>query len=167
MMLQGLIPSGDLSREMLQDRFLAGRFAEIRMLFYVGRDLQRWVDQCVEYAQRDPDLQDTGLTAASFIQLLIDHAPPEVRSKLAGWGVADFRSIFRRAIGLNSLFAEVPRLDELTPHFVRYYYRYADHLYQCRVAADNAAVADPDCFSYSLYASGEYSRMLERQWEVT
>ena len=167
MMLQGLLPAGDITHDTLQHRFLAGRFTEIRMLFYVGRDLERWVAQCVEFAQRDPDLQDAGLTATSFIQLLIDHAPSEIRSKLAGWGVADFRSIFRRAIGLNSLFSEAPRLEELNPHFIRYYYRYADQLYQCRLGAEGTALSDPGRFRFSLYASGEYSRMLERQWEAS
>lgn len=165
LMLEGLLPSSELAPEELQRRFLAGRFTEVRMLFYVGKDLERWVEQCLELAERDPDLRASGVAASSFIRLLVDHAPKSVRDKLSKWGVADYRSIFRRALGLKSVFAECPSFDQLTPAFIRYYYRYADHLYNCRLQTEEAATLSAAQFPFELYASGEYSRILERQWE--
>jgi hypothetical protein len=44
LMLQGLLPSGELSRDQLDRSVLEGRYCEIRMLFYVGKDLRRWIE---------------------------------------------------------------------------------------------------------------------------
>ncbi len=57
LMEQGLLPTGALSEDEIHTRLVDGRYTEIRMLFYVGKDLQRWLEQCVETAQRDPLLQ--------------------------------------------------------------------------------------------------------------
>lgn len=165
LMIEGLLPNSECTAEELQRRFLSGRFTEIRMLYYVGKDLERWVDQCLELVERDADLRGSGVSAASFMKLLVDHAPKSVREKLASWGVADFRSIFRRALALRAIFAECPRFESLTPAFIRYYYRYADHLYNCRIHTEEAATLPAVQFPFELFASGEYSRMLERQWE--
>lgn len=165
LMLEGLLPNGELTPEELQRRFLSGRLTEIRMLFYVGKDLERWVGQCVDLVEREEDLRSTGVSAGSFMKLLIDHAPKNVREKLARWGVADYRSIFRRALGLNAVFSECPSFEALTPAFVRYYYRYADHLYNCRLQTEAHVELAPEQFPFELFASGEYSRMLEREWE--
>lgn len=165
LMLEGLLPNGELTAEELQRRFLSGRLTEIRMLFYVGKDLERWVEQCVELVERDEVLRASGASAGSFMKLLIDHAPKNVREKLARWGVADYRSIFRRALGLNAVFAECPTFESLTPAFVRYYYRYADHLYNCRLQTEEHAELPAAQFPFDLFASGEYSRLLEREWE--
>ena len=43
--LQGLLPVKDESLERLEEIVLEGRFCEIRMLFYVGKDTARWIDQ--------------------------------------------------------------------------------------------------------------------------
>lgn len=165
LMLEGLLPNGELTADELQRRFLSGRFTEIRMLYYVGKDLERWIDQCMDLVERDEELRASGAAAASFIGLLIEHAPKTVREKLSRWGVADYRSIFRRALGLKALFSDCPRFESLTPAFIRYYYRYADHLYQCRLQIETFAELPAAQFSFDLYASGEYARMLERQWE--
>jgi hypothetical protein len=45
LMLQGLLPTGEQSSEELERTLLDGRYQEIRMLFYVGRDILRWIDQ--------------------------------------------------------------------------------------------------------------------------
>src|SRR5450631_2772489 len=49
LMLQGLLPAGEFTAEQLESRLVEGRFCEIRMLFYVGKDLVRWVEQCLEF----------------------------------------------------------------------------------------------------------------------
>jgi len=43
LMLQGLLPTGDRDRLALDRALLDGRYQEIRMLYYVGRDLVRWI----------------------------------------------------------------------------------------------------------------------------
>ena len=55
----------------------------------------------------------------------------------------------------------------LTDEFIRHYYRYADQLFQIRQG--EAAFTDIGQleFEFEIYASGEYSRMLEREWAET
>jgi hypothetical protein len=165
LMLQGLLPTGDLSRDQIETRLLDGRYCEIRMLFYVGRDLERWIEQCVEMTQRDPILAASGIGAPGFIQLLVEHPPEAVKEKLKKWGVADYKAIFTRAIGLNTLFAELPERTILSAEFIRHYYRYADHIFTCWQSGAASTSLPPKHFHFDLYASGEYSRMLEREWE--
>src|SRR5437899_227751 len=74
------------SRE-LRDRLLASRYAELRMLLFVGKDLFRWMSQCVDFAQRSDELQPRGLTEQSFAEFLIVQTPAEVQAKLRRWGV--------------------------------------------------------------------------------
>lgn len=165
LILQGLLPSSGQRPEDLEATFLRGRFVEVRMLYYVGKDLERWVEQCLEMAARDPRLASAGLTAGTFIQFLVEQAPDEIRAKLAEWGVADYRAIFRRAIGIKSMFTEAPDFACLTPQFIRYYYRYADKLYMCRLETEGCPPLPEGNVTVALYASGEYTRMLERQWD--
>src|SRR5579863_5505375 len=51
LMLQGLLPSGERSTDDLDKSLLEGRYCEIRMLFYVGKDLTRWIDQSLEHVE--------------------------------------------------------------------------------------------------------------------
>jgi hypothetical protein len=71
LMLQGLLPTETFTREQLDRTLLEGRFCEIRMLYYVGKDLVRWVEQCLEVVQREESLRNTGVEFQSFIALLI------------------------------------------------------------------------------------------------
>lgn len=56
LMLQGLLPSEERTQEELDRALLEGRYCEIRRLFYVGKDLVRWIEQCLEHVARQPDL---------------------------------------------------------------------------------------------------------------
>jgi hypothetical protein len=165
LMLQGLLPAGERSAEDLERSLLDGRFCEIRMLFYVGKDLLRWIDQCLDHIERDPGLAARGIRYQSFAAYLINHTPPNVQSKLRKWGVADYRAIFTRALGLNAVLADAPERNSLADDFIRNYYRYADQMFTCRQG--QAQFPDiSDCgFEFEIFASGEYSRMLEREWE--
>src|ERR1700693_6650335 len=58
--LQGLLPAGESSREDLDRALLDGRYSELRMLFYVGKDLARWIDQCLEFAERNRESLPAG-----------------------------------------------------------------------------------------------------------
>jgi hypothetical protein len=134
------------------------------MLFYVGKDLTRWMEQCMEVVDRDPDLRETGIQQESFSQLLVDSAPGPVQEKLRQWGVTDYRGIFRRALGLHAAFADLPDRELLPDSFVRSYHRYADALFACALDTASFARIRADDFAFELYASGEYSKLLETQW---
>jgi hypothetical protein len=129
------------------------------MLFYVGRDLIRWIDQCLELSDRE----GTGYTFQSFVSLLISHTPPAVQAKLRRWGVADYRSIFSRAIALNSMFAEAPPRLTLSNDFTRNYYRFTDQIFKMLMEGNHKEIG-PGELQFELFASGEYSRMLEEEW---
>lgn len=166
LMLQGLLPSGSLTREELDRKLLDGRFCEIRMLYYVGKDLLRWIEQCLDIVDRDEDLKRAGFGYQAFAGILIEDPPRNIREKLKQWGVADYRSIFTRSLGLNAIFNEVPQRYLLTDEFIRHYYRYADQLFACRQLLWSFGEIKPQQFEFDLYASGEYSRMLEREWSA-
>ncbi|HLJ18063.1 MAG TPA: hypothetical protein VKV15_26455 [Bryobacteraceae bacterium] len=164
LMLQGLLPSGDRTPDQLDLTLLEGRYAEIRMLFYVGKDVLRWIEQCLEFVGRDEELRGRGIKFQSLAAYLIQDPPPAAQKKLRKWGVADFKAIFSRALGLNAMFADAPDRSILTDDFVRNYYRYADLLFACRQQTVFAEMSSRE-FDFELYASGEYSRMLERSWQ--
>jgi len=165
LMLQGLLPAGELSPDELDRKLLDGRYCEIRMLCYVGRDLVRWLEQCMELVERDERLRNRGIQLQSFASMLSEDPPPSVREKLCKWGVADYRHIFSRALGLNAIFANPPSRDDLSAEFIRHYYRFADQIYRCQLSLH--AFTEINCrnFTFELYASGEYTRILEREWE--
>jgi hypothetical protein len=165
LMLSGLIPNDGTEEEALKRRLLNGRYAELRMLYFLGKDVVRWMDQCVDWASRVPELGEAELTPQSFAGLLTDNPPERVRQKLTCWGVADYVSIFARAVGLNALFAEPPALTLLGEDFLRGYHRYADHLFRCFMESHPYSSIHNANFTFDLYASGEYSKLLESQWE--
>jgi hypothetical protein len=134
------------------------------MLFYVGRDLLRWIDQCLDYAEMDPDVKARGYKFQSFAGFLVENPPSRVVEKLKQWGVADYKAIFQRAIGLNCVLAEAPERNLLAGEFIRNYYRYADHMYLCRQHSTTYPDLPVGEFDFELYASGEYARILEREW---
>lgn len=164
-MLQGFLPNNEFSAADLDRKLLDGRFCEIRMLYYVGKDLTRWIEQCMDVVNRDPELQLEGLKEQSFANMLIDDPPEDVREKLRKWQVADYRSIFSRALGLNVVFAEAPVRTDLADSFVRHYYRFADQMFNCYQGLQTSRQLRSQSFPFDLYASGEYSRMLEREWQ--
>ena len=164
LMLQGLLPSGDRTTDELDRTLVEGRFSEVLMLFYVGKDLLRWIDQCLECIARDPELRQKDIRYQSFAALLVNHTPEAVRAKLRRWGVADYRAIFTRALALNVIFAGAPERGSLSNEFIRNYYRYADQVFACRQSQGKFTGIEHLGFSFEIFASGEYSRMLEREW---
>ncbi len=162
--LSGLIPSDGTDPAELTRRLLAGRYSEIRMLFFLGKDVFRWIDQCLECAARIPELNSGDTYPQSFAALLTKNTPVAVADKLVQWGVADYVSIFSRAIGLNAQFSAPPSFESLAPGFLRSYHRYADVLFRCFMDSQAHRVLDSANFRFQLYASGEYSRMLESEW---
>src|SRR3954465_8998387 len=59
LMLGGLIPSDGSDHEELNRRLLLGRCGEVRMLYFLGKDVFRWIGQCVECAERIRELKNT------------------------------------------------------------------------------------------------------------
>jgi len=162
--LQGLLPAGESTREDLDRALLDGRYSELRMLYYVGKDLARWIEQCLEFAERSQDAFSRSTCYQSFAAFLVQDAPPDVQAKLRKWGVADYKSIFSRALGLHTMFAAAPPREMLSDEFVRSYFRYADQIFQTKQAECDFSPINSREFDFELYSSGEYSRMLERSW---
>ncbi|MGA2040308.1 MAG: hypothetical protein ABSH42_13610 [Bryobacteraceae bacterium] len=165
LMLAGLTARDGTEDEVLRRRVLTGRYAEVRMLFFIGKDVMRWLEQCAEWASRVPELQGACLRRQSFARLIASCPPEEVQEKLTRWGVTDYLAIFSRAIGFNALFGEPPPLELLSRDFLSNYHRYGDLLYQCFLDAETHCAITTANFRFQLYASGEYSRLLESQWE--
>jgi hypothetical protein len=166
LMLSGLIPGDGSDRGDLKRKLLAGRYAELRMLFFLGKDIFRWLDQCMDWSARIPELKGDEIQPQSFAGLLTANPPEPVKEKLLRWGVADHVSIFSRSIGVNALFAEPPGVDSLTENFLRNYHRYGDFLFRCYMDSQPHRALGPENFHFALYASGEYSRLLESEWEA-
>jgi len=164
LMLQGLLPNEEFSISQLQELLIEGKVCEIRMLYYVGKDLLRWIDQCVEVSGAEAPLTAPYYTARSFAEFLVEQTPPDVKEKLKLWGVQDYKSIFSRAIGLNSVFGVAPSRDNVSDEFIRSYHYYSDELYAAWRSLEDYTPIMPAIFSFELFASAEYSRMLEKQW---
>ncbi len=164
LMLHGVLPNEHLAEDELTRRLLEGRLCEIRMLYFVGKDLLRWIEQSMGFISRVDRLAGMGIKEQSFAGLLVEFPPRGVEAKLLHWGVRDFRAIFSRALGLNLIFRQPPSLAVITDRFMHHYYRYADHLYACGQSLDPYTVIGAENFHFELYASGEYSRLLEQEW---
>jgi hypothetical protein len=162
--LQGLLPAGEASRDDLDRALLDGRYSELRMLFYVGKDLARWIDQCIEFVESNRKRLPDGICYQSVADLLTQNAPQAVQAKLRKWGVGDYRAIFSRALGLHCMFADAPSREILSDDFVRNYFRYADQIFTMKQGETPFALLPATDFVFELYSSGEYARMLERSW---
>jgi hypothetical protein len=151
-----------MDEDELESRLLEGRYCEIRMLFYIGRDIVRWVEQCEDSFKRSSEPQKDDIRFQTFISLLTETPPGNIAQKMQRWGVVDFKRVFSRAVGLNCVFADLPPFAVLAAEFVRDYYRYSDHIFSCRQAGSSFSTLDPASVAFEVYASGEYSEMLER-----
>ena len=164
LMLNGLLPHDESSEDELTRKLIEGRVCEIRMLFFVGKDLLRWVAHCLDFVSSVPELKSAGIREQSFAEFLVQSPPEQVRTKLRGWGVFDYKSIFSRAIGLNAVFHEPPDENSVSSEFIRNYFRYADHMFACRQQMQAFTELTVENFHFDIYASGEYSRILEKSW---
>src|ERR1700690_1638660 len=76
-----------------KEPLLRGRYAEFRMLCFTGKDVMRWVAQCVDFASRDEALACGGIAPQSFSDLLVNRTPPAVAERFESWGVTDYRRV--------------------------------------------------------------------------
>lgn len=162
--LQGFLPRAEGSAEDLDQQLVRGRYAELRMLYYIGKDIMRWTEQCAETASSSGAFEGRRIRAETFAVFLVQYVPPHVRTKLEGWGVLDFCSLFRRSIGLHAVFRDVPPPESLSPGFLRRYHRYLDQWYEQRLRDSAFDRPQENEFTFDLYASGEYTLMLEQSW---
>jgi hypothetical protein len=156
-------PAIDDEEELFR-RVLIGRYQEIRMLLFLGKDLFRWMQQCVDFVSRSAET-NLRVNEQSFAALVVESPPPAVQLKLDKWGVSDRRAIFSRAIGVNSLFSSPPPSDTLAPVFLQNYHRYADHAYICFQHLKAFHSLNPREYDFEMYASEEYARLLSEQWQ--
>ena len=164
--LQGLSGSGPSSldeEDELERRILIGRYQEIRMLTFLGKDTFRWLNQCVDFIDRSG--KNDKFSVQSFAGLIVEQPPSGVREKLERWGVTDRRAVFSRAIGIHTLFASPPPLETLSPTLLKNYHRFADHAYICFQHLKPFHELDAKQFDFEIYASEEYARLLSDQWE--
>ena len=164
--LQGFLPA-EAGNYDLDQQLLRGRYAELRMLYYIGKDLIRWMDQCAETAAASGSFPDIRIRPETFAIVLVQHVPAHVRAKLEGWGVLDFCALFRRSIGLHAIFQEFPPAESFTPEFLRRYHRHLDQWYEHRLREAGAHRPEPTEFTFDLYASGEYALLLEQSWNAS
>jgi hypothetical protein len=162
--LQGFLPRQDAATQDLDQQLLRGRYAELRMLFYIGKDISRWAEQCAETTTAAAAFADRRMRVETFAVLLVQFVPPHVRAKLEGWGVLDFCSLFRRSFGLHGVFLELPPAEAFSSDFLRRYHRYLDQWYEQRLKDTAFDRPEPHEFTFDLYASGEYTLMLEQSW---
>ena len=144
-----------------------GRQAEVRrlemkMLCCLGKDLTRWLEQCLEFAAADPAL--AALSAGHFMDVLVDNPPDKVARKMQAWGVAEFRMIFARALGLATIFPHPPASNDISDTFIRDFSRYASVVYRTRRATLPPSTAETPELRFEVYASGEYAQLLEKSW---
>jgi hypothetical protein len=162
--LQGFLPHPELSDDDLDKKLLRGRYAELRMLFYIGKDLMRWMEQCQETAVASGRFEGRLIQPETFAVFLIQHVPAHVRAKLEGWGVLDFCALFRRSIGMHGVFSELPAAEGFAADFLRRYHRHLDQWFEQRLRDVAFERPSADEFTFDLYASGEYTMMLEQSW---
>lgn len=160
--LQGLIASDD-EECVLLERMLAGRYQEVRMLVFLGKDIFRWLRQCVEFVN-STSAADCRIVEQSFAALVVDDPPEAVVRKLETWGVTDRRAVFSRAIGIHSMFQHPPPPECFSPEFLKSYHRYADHAYVCFQHLCAFLPLSAKQFPFEIYASEEYARILSAQW---
>jgi hypothetical protein len=165
--LQGMAASSDDEAPLLR-RMLAGRYQEVRMLLFLGKDIFRWLEQCVEQVSSLPadGLRDARITQQSFAEFVVERPPDSVKEKLERWGVTDRRAIFSRAIGIHSILADPPPPQCLSPVFLKNYHRYADHAYICYQHSQAFLPIDRDSFHFEIYASEEYAKKLSEGWNL-
>jgi len=166
--LEGLADSPD-EEAVLRQKMLTGRYQEVRMLLFLGKDLFRWMQQCVEHVRgdREPEKEkDDRIVEQSFAAMVVEAPPDSVRLKLESWGVTDRKGVFSRAIGIHSLFQAPPPADSLSPIFLKNYHRYADYAYICYQHSAAFLPLEASTCHFEIYASEEYSRLLSDGWST-
>jgi hypothetical protein len=164
LVLRGLAEDDGLAAEEWKRRLLECRYCEARMLYFLGKDLSRWLNQCEEFAQRNRILQESGVTRDSFADILVKDPLPAIAEKMRRWGIADCAPVFRHALGLSILFETMPPREVLSDEFLCHHRRYATALFDVSHEGTKFATIQRSEIHFELYASAEYVKLLEAQW---
>jgi hypothetical protein len=146
-----------------KEPLLRGRYTEFRMLSLVGKDVMRWIAQCVDFAGRDRVLMHAGIRPQSFADFVVNRTPPLVAARFESWGVTDYRRVLSRSIGINAVFPNPPDSSVIAAEFLEDYYAYADSLFTCYRGLQVFTPLEPASFGFSLYTSDEYLSTLKCQ----
>ncbi|HTQ53344.1 MAG TPA: hypothetical protein VMI94_02725 [Bryobacteraceae bacterium] len=156
-----LYRNGMAESDLEKEPLLRGRYTEFRMLCLVGKDVMRWIGQCMDFAGRDEVLAHAGIVPQNFADLLVHSTPAAVGARFESWGVAGYRQVLSRAIGVGAVFPDPPAYGTVSANFLEQYYAYADHFFACYLSLSAFTPFDPDRFQFSLYTSDEYLSTLE------
>ncbi len=146
-------------------RSFDARCSEIRMLCYIGKDLDRWLAQCLEFLSQNSETSAQAVSEADLIRLLLFETPEPVKVKLATWGIKNFEAVFTPALGLSQIFSHAPEPSTLSPRFVERFREYAGLLYRIRVDGQQPETAAGVKLSFEMYSSKEYIAMFEKEWD--
>lgn len=135
---------------------LRGRYVEFHMLCLVGKDVMRWIAQCVDFAGRDAVLANVGIRQQSFADLLVNRTPPAVAARFESWGVTDYRRVLSRGIGANTVFPKPPDYGVVSAEFLKDYYSFADSLFACYQDLTPFTRLESGAFGLALFTSDEY-----------
>jgi hypothetical protein len=144
-------------------RYLETRYNEFRMLCLIGKDLNRWLELCLEATSGDPELAT--VSESDFIAALLFTPPVPVLQKIRSWGVKNYQLIFSRSIGLNAVFQHPPAACDLSKSFLLGFHRYADALSDTRLKVEQPTAYRDNTFTFDIYGAGEYSSYLEKSWQ--
>jgi hypothetical protein len=158
--LRALLASDAEEAEIAHVKLLQAKYCEFRMLCLIGKDLLRWIRQCVDFAGRDELLSLASLTEQSFADYLVNRTPAAVVARFESWAVQDYRGILSRAIGLNAIFPHPPDAAVVAPEFLEDYHHYADGLFRCYQQLTPVVQLDRERFSFALFTSDEYMKTL-------
>jgi len=155
----------DFADSMLRDettrQLCQSRYSELRMLCFVGKDINRWLSQCLE----DSALMSAGISEASLIGLLLFDPPMQLVHKMQEWRVGNFQVIFSRALGVNAAYPDPPPPEQISESFLLDLNHYADALFDCRFRQRNQVELRSADYDFEIFTSAEYTRMLESGWE--
>jgi hypothetical protein len=149
-----------MTRDDISRQFFEGRYAELRMLCFVGKDINRWLEQCLD----DEELVAEGVTEAGLIGLLLFDPPTPIVKKMEEWRVGNFQVIFSRALGVNAAYPDPPAPEHVAEGFLRNMNHYADALFDCRLRQRNELELHNRDYHFEIYTSAEYTRLLESGW---
>ena len=76
----------------------------------------------------------------------------------------DFCALFRRSLGLHAVFQNLPPVESFSVEFLRRYHRHLDDWFESRMRDTSFERPEAGEFTFDLYASGEYTTMLEQSW---
>jgi hypothetical protein len=95
---------------------------------------------------------------------MVENPPDSITEKLRVWGVTDQKSVFSRALAINSFLNQPPTVESLSPVFLQNYHRFLDYQFICFQNLEPFTEIGSANFDVQMYASAEYSQILAEQW---